>query len=460
MGGTIKRTISDSTPSELNAHPSSGDIPVICIHSDSISIDSDLLEFPQVIESTPDSFRLKSDPARPEIIVVAVSHPFTFIENHILYFTPLKKIIIVHRKLYEPVIEKKQLLQSVDYLYIDENIDYVFLNKLIRHYMDRLQLEVSFYGGRIATTDTPDTYPGISPFAENLRKQLSRYALEEIPIFILGPVGTGKSWIARIIHQLGPNGRKEPVLLDCNTLNINLIESELFGYTRGAFTGALKDHKGLFFQAHNNTLIMENISDLPLSIQSKLLHVLEVKTFSPLGSNKTYYSNFKLISTSRHSLQEIQENNILRKDLLYRINAITLVIPPLSERKKDIWPSFEYLLHHLWPDNAKPFPEITHDFIREAEQYPWPGNLKEMDNFIKKLVLLSPGKLTAEIFHSVLLSGQIHFQPTAGSYILPLEQIKKSYSKFVVNTLGLSRKEAAKLLQVDPRTLEKLLKDD
>lgn len=350
--------------------------------------------------------------------------------------------------------------KDIDFLYIIQlDIDYDFLNKLIKQMQLLLQIKENNNYKSLQSNSYPSqlTLPGKSLFIQNLNKKLQSIANSDAPILISGPTGVGKSYIAQLIHRISPFRDREPVVLDCHTINANLIESELFGFTRGAFTGAFKEKKGKFFYAHNNTLILEEISGMPTEMQAKLLQVLDTKTFTPLGSNREIESDFRLISTTNFPLSKMHEGNIIRQDFLFRINVIPIVIPPLFERKEDIVLYFNLFLKEEFEKKGIEPPEIDEGFLHEIMHYPWPGNLKEMKNFIKRLSFNPPRKLMEGALKLFLLKDQIPSIFLEKNLLVDLNSLKRFYVNYVVHSLGLSKKEAAEKLKIDIKTLNKYL---
>ncbi len=217
---------------------------------------------------------------------------------------------------------------------------------------------------------------------------VAKVAESDSPILIQGESGTGKELVARAIHTNGrPNNQFLPI--NCGALPETLLESELFGYMRGAFTGATVNKKGLFEEAHRGTLFMDEIGDMPESLQVKLLRTLDSGEIRRLGSNKPVYVDVRLVAATNKNVEEMVQQGRFRKELYYRLNVIPIVIPPLRERKKDILPLAEHFLklHSLKMNSEvlKMSPEARQAMVR----YDWPGNVRELGNAIERAVVLS-----------------------------------------------------------------------
>ncbi len=207
-------------------------------------------------------------------------------------------------------------------------------------------------------------------------------------VLILGETGTGKELIARTIHDLSPRKNGPFVPINCSALPENLLEAEFFGYKKGAFTGAIKDKKGKFEVAHQGTLFLDEIGDMPLSIQAKLLRVLQEKSFEPLGSNKRISVDVRIICATNRDLKTLVEEGNFRKDLYYRINVIKIELPPLRERKEDIPLLVENFISHFNKLFNKQIKGISPEALSLLMGYNWPGNIRELENVIERASIL------------------------------------------------------------------------
>ena len=240
-----------------------------------------------------------------------------------------------------------------------------------------------------------------SPEMEKVFEIVRRVSQTDIPVLIRGESGTGKELVARAIH--GESARKHApfIAINCATLNAGLLESQLFGHVKGAFTGAIKDHHGMFERAKGGTLFLDEVAELPLELQAKLLRVLEIGEFSPVGSEKTFHSDVRIVTATHRALREEVKNGRFRQDLLYRLRVIPIFLPNLQQRKQDIPILIEHILKQQFTDQT--LPEINQITIDKMMAYEWPGNIRELKNAIHYALVMCdgnsilPGDLPEEI---------------------------------------------------------------
>jgi two-component system nitrogen regulation response regulator NtrX len=209
-------------------------------------------------------------------------------------------------------------------------------------------------------------------------------------VLIYGENGTGKELVARAIHHHSPRRDQAFVEINCAAIPENLIESELFGYEKGAFTGASEQKKGRFELAHNGTLFLDEIGDMSLPTQAKVLRVLEEQQFERLGGTKTHRMDVRIITASNKYLPDEIREGRFREDLYYRLNVIPLTAPPLRERPEDIPPLAGHFLERFCRDQGAPAKQLTADAIETLQAYAWPGNVRELKNYLERLVIMVP----------------------------------------------------------------------
>ena len=228
-----------------------------------------------------------------------------------------------------------------------------------------------------------------SPVMENLLTLANKICNVDLPVLLFGESGTGKEVLAQYIHKQSNRGQKEMIVINCASLPENLLEAELFGYERGAYTGASqKGKKGLIEEADGSTLFLDEINSLPLSIQGKLLRVLETKEVRRLGSNKTKVVDFHLLTATNENLYQLAEKGAFRMDLYYRLNVIPLTIPPLRQRKEDIIPLAVHFLQRYCEKYGK-IKTFSQEVLQTLTQYDWPGNVRELKNFVERIIAMS-----------------------------------------------------------------------
>ncbi len=233
---------------------------------------------------------------------------------------------------------------------------------------------------------------GRSPALQNLKNAISRVAQAPSPVLIVGENGSGKELVARQLHQMGPRREKSFIGVNCAAIPEGLLESELFGHEKGAFTGALHRQMGRFEQAGEGTLFLDEISELTLNAQSKLLRVLEEKSYERVGGRHPIHSPARILAATNRDLGELIKKGAFREDLYYRLNVVTLQVPPLRERREDIPILAQNFLETLSKDYSRAVPELKAELLRWFESYEWPGNVRELRNLIERMLIMAPSE--------------------------------------------------------------------
>jgi formate hydrogenlyase transcriptional activator len=232
---------------------------------------------------------------------------------------------------------------------------------------------------------------GSSPKFRALMTEVERVAPVDSAVLIQGETGTGKEVIARAIHEASPRRNQRFVALNCAAIPRELLESELFGHERGAFTGAWAQTKGRFEMADGGTLFLDEIGDMPLELQPKLLRVLQEREFERLGSAQTVRVNVRVVAATNQDLAQLVSKKLFRADLFYRLNVIPICLPPLRERVQDIPLLTEFFVAKFAASLNKPIDLIPDEVVEILKAHDWPGNIRELQNFIERAVLFSPG---------------------------------------------------------------------
>ena len=241
-----------------------------------------------------------------------------------------------------------------------------------------------------ANTDvTKETLVGETPVMGKLRDQIRKVARSQAPVHIHGESGTGKEVVARLIHQSGPRQDQPFIAVNCGAIPADLVESELFGHKKGAFTGAVSDKSGLFLAANGGTLLLDEVADLPLPMQVKLLRVIQEKSVRPVGSETEIPIDIRLLSATHKNLAQEVQNRTFRDDLYYRINVIGLKVPALRERLDDIPVLVTHILMKIAEDQSVPARTLTDGALSQLMSQKFPGNIRELENILARASALT-----------------------------------------------------------------------
>lgn len=308
------------------------------------------------------------------------------------------------------------------------------------------------------------TLIGESDVMRRLRSQLERVVPSDASVLLTGESGTGKEVVAQALHAEGPRADRPFIAVNCAALPEQLIESELFGHVRGAFTDARADRDGLFVQAHGGTLFLDEIGELPLEMQPKLLRALEQKTVRPVGGEKERAFDVRLITATNRDLDAEVEQQRFREDLFYRINVLTLSVPPLRTRGNDVLLLANHFLQEFGEAAGKPDVKLDGPVTHKLLAYDWPGNVRELRNVIERAVVLSPGNLiqidALPRKIAEFQSDQLVLSPAANQPLESLAAVEDRYIRFVLEQTGGNKTEAAKILGLDRKTLYRKLNTD
>jgi transcriptional regulator with PAS, ATPase and Fis domain len=279
-------------------------------------------------------------------------------------------------------------------------------------------------------------------------------------VLIQGESGTGKELLARFIHQQSGRGTNSFVAMNCAALPEQLAESELFGYEKGAFTGATQARMGKFEQAHQGTLLLDEISEMPLSLQAKLLRVLQEKEVDHIGGRHPIAVDVRVIATTNRDLRKMVLNAQFREDLYYRLRVIPITVPPLRERKEDIPVLAEYFVEKFCPPNRESMPRLSSQALERMSSYIWPGNVRELENTIERAVLISEGPSIGPEF--LLLDNAMSDaggQTKSNLVGLTVRQMEHKLIGQTLKYVNDNRTNAAKMLGISIRTLRNKLKE-
>jgi two-component system response regulator AtoC len=273
------------------------------------------------------------------------------------------------------------------YDYIEKPFRVEKMRLLLQRMAEKVRLvnENAFLRERVSTEENLDGIIGTSSGMQDVLRMISRLKDTRTPVLISGESGTGKELVARAIHFRGMMAQTPFVAVDCGALVPTLMESEMFGYEKGAFTGAMKSKMGLFQAANGGSIFLDEIGELPLEMQAKLLRVLQEKEVRPVGSNDRHAVDVRVIAATNRDLESAYRTGTFRKDLYFRLNVVTVHIPPLRERRADVPMLVHYFLNRYTP--TKPL-QVTAAAMKSLLQYDWPGNVRELENCIARAVTL------------------------------------------------------------------------
>jgi two-component system response regulator HydG len=296
-----------------------------------------------------------------------------------------------------------------------------------------------------------------------VRELIERISDAEVPTMLVGETGTGKGMFARALHAESSRSGAPFVAVNCAALPENLLESELFGHVRGAFTGAHADRRGLFEQADGGMLFLDEIGDMVPALQAKLLDVLERRCIRAVGSSRERPVDVRIIAATHRDLRSRIAAGLFREDLLYRLEGVVVEIPPLRQRKDDIPPLVERFVADARAANPKAIVErFSHDAMLRILDYAWPGNVRELENAVSRAVLLGrtveaqPGDLPSAIATKRSARAAVDF----GEEIIPVRELQRRYAASVLERLGGRKTLACEKLGIDAKTLNKWLASD
>jgi DNA-binding NtrC family response regulator len=275
--------------------------------------------------------------------------------------------------------------------FITKPVDYQGLTVMVRRSLEQRR-DSRVQASRVTQGPGPDPFLGTSPRIQTLRALVQKVLQADAPLLLLGETGTGKSLLARWIHDQGPRSRAAFLDLNCAGIQRDFLESELFGHEKGAFTGAAQAKQGLLELAHQGTVFLDEVGDMDTAIQVKLLKVLEEKRFRRMGGLSDRRVDLRLIAATHQDLEHLVAQGRFRSDLLYRINALTLTLPPLRERVEDLPRLVTVLLEAIARDQKRPMPEPADDTWQALREHPWPGNIRELRNALERACLTCEGK--------------------------------------------------------------------
>lgn len=358
----------------------------------------------------------------------------------------------------------KAALSEGAYDYIEKPLDLDYLRAQVNRAAEKAALlrQNKALQAQIDEQQGFDGIIGTSAAMKNVVQMARQVAMSDIPVLILGESGTGKELVARSIHANSRRRKNRMVALNCAGLSESILEDELFGHVKGAFTGAQSDRAGRFEHADHGTLFLDEIGDMPAAMQAKLLRVLENGEVVRLGANDPVRVDVRLISATNRNLDEMVKDRQFREDLFFRIKGATIQIPPLRERREDI----AILLHYFLTLSAEKYGKEIEGLTAEAQQmllsYPWPGNVRQLKNAVENMVVMSSEKRLSPASLPADLRPKGSPQNAEGMNNLVGISIEQAEKELIRNTLKMvagNREQAAKILGIGERTLYRKIKE-
>lgn len=372
-------------------------------------------------------------------------------------YNPLVDVIVVGKPLVSEMIMDWINLGATDYLAKPLKVNSI--QKILEKIDEKRALRRETYLLE-KKVDKKYIFQGIigkSPYMLEVFSQIEKIAKYFTKVLVTGETGTGKEMVAQAVHALCPTKNRRFVVCNCASIPENLFESELFGYVKGAFTGANKNKKGLFEEAHEGIIFLDEIGEIPISTQAKLLRALENHQFRPLGSNEDKFVDVRVIATSSRNLAEGIKNRNFREDLFHRLNKVEIYLPPLKDRSEDI----PLLVRYFLDQNNKKFDKEIKGVSRQVQKlflsYNWPGNVRELENVIESAFIFCKKEfidiMDLPKYLRDYLSSNVKIPFIDSEHLSTLDNLEKEYIIYLLAITKNNKRETAKILNVSRTTL-------
>jgi two-component system response regulator AtoC len=309
----------------------------------------------------------------------------------------------------------------------------------------------------VAQGDAPPLLLGGGPAMRAILETVGRIAASEASVLIEGESGTGKGLVARAVHLQSGRARGPFLAVNCSGFQESLLESELFGHEKGAFTGATAQKQGLFEVADRGTLFLDEVAEMSPAMQAKLLQVLDTHEFRRVGGTRLLHTDIRILAATNRRMQDEVQASRFREDLYYRLNVVGIVMPPLRERREDIPMLVDHFLRRFAGEEGRP-KRLAPEVMRALTEHAWPGNVRELSNIVERLVILAPGELIGpERLPPSFQAAPI--EATDGAPPVSLADMERLHIARVLAQTGGKKLQAARLLGIDIKTLNKKIKD-
>ena len=346
--------------------------------------------------------------------------------------------------------------------YLTKPFNKAELDAVLRHYFENAQA-IEQAGTEAEQLGDDTFFVAVTQKMRQIRAQVAQVAKVDVPVLMLGESGTGKEVIARLIHKNSARAHRTFLKVNCAAMPADLLESELFGYEPGAFTGATRSKPGKFELCNKGTILLDEIGEMPTSLQAKLLHVLQDQTFSRLGGRSVISVDVRILAATNIDVHAALQNKKLREDLYYRLNAFTITLPPLRERKDEIPILLKHFMTRIAERYARPPLPYSPTLLDACMKYNWPGNVRELENFVKRYLILADEAVVIRELDSRNSNGataDANGKPTAsanGGLKGLVRSLKdEAEAEAITRTLeqtNWNRKEAARLLNISYKAL-------
>lgn len=370
-----------------------------------------------------------------------------------------RNIPIIFITAYEDMESTIEAMQLGAYDYLEKPLDIGKLKFVLNRAFETINLSKKL---EIAVTNLLDderkenVIIGRAPQIKELHKKIGQISASKVNVLIQGESGTGKELISKVIHYSGITKEQPFIAVNSAALPETLLESELFGHERGAFTGAVKEKKGKFELAGAGTVFLDEISEISPQLQVKLLRVIQEREFERVGSEKTIHMNARIIAATNKNLNELIETGKFREDLFYRLSVFSINVPPLRERKEDIPSLVVHFLNKINKVLHKNVRKIPYEVIDILQNYEWIGNVRELENTLMQAVVLAKGEVLER--ENILLRTESNGTLKHDLQNLSMASLEKQHIKYVLELVNWDKKEAARILQISRQTLYNKIK--